>query len=276
MITLEPGRTSELSARVRRIIAPNPGVMTGPGTNTYLLGREQIAVVDPGPDDPAHLEAIIAEGAGRIRWIVVTHTHEDHSPAAAPLARATGAQLWGAAAPDDFYQDHSFVPDVPLAENVLLSSGEFTLRAIHTPGHVGNHYCLLLEEEGMLFTGDHIMNGSTVVIIPPSGDMKDYLDSLEKLKRYPLRHLAPGHGELMPEPVAAVDALIAHRLKREAKVAGALAASGGATLDELLPRAYDDVPVSLHPMARYSLLAHLLKLERDARATCRDERWASA
>ncbi|MBP8925593.1 MAG: MBL fold metallo-hydrolase [Pseudomonadales bacterium] len=276
MITLEPGRISELSPRVRRIIAPNPSVMTGPGTNTYLLGREQIAVIDPGPADAAHLDAIIAAGDGRIRWIVVTHTHEDHSPAAAPLARATGAELWGAAAPEDFYQDHSFVPDVPLAENMRLETAEFALRAIHTPGHVSNHYCLLLEEEGMLFTGDHIMNGSTVVIIPPSGDMKDYLDSLEKLKAYPLRQLAPGHGELMPEPVAAVDALITHRLKREAKVLASLATRGGGTLDELLPLAYDDVPVALHPMAKYSLWAHLLKLERESRAHCRDERWGGA
>ena len=276
MITLEPGRISELSARVRRIIAPNPGVMTGPGTNTYLLGHEQIAVIDPGPADAAHLDAIIAAGDGRIRWIVVTHTHEDHSPAAAPLARATGAELWGFAAPEDFYQDHSFVPDVPLAENTRLETAEFALRAIHTPGHVSNHYCLLLEEESMLFTGDHIMNGSTVVIIPPSGDMKDYLDSLEKLKAYPLRHLAPGHGELMPEPVAAVDALIAHRLKREAKVLASLATSGGGTLDELLPIAYDDVPVALHPMAKYSLWAHLLKLGRESRAHCRDEHGSGA
>jgi glyoxylase-like metal-dependent hydrolase (beta-lactamase superfamily II) len=248
--------------------------MTGPGTNTWLLGREQVAVIDPGPDDAAHLQAIVVAGEGRIRWIVVTHTHEDHSPAATPLARVTGAELWGAAAPDDFYQDHSFRPDVPLAEHVRLRTPEFTLRAIHTPGHVGNHYCLLLEEEGMLFTGDHIMNGSTVVIIPPSGDMADYLDSLAKLKNYPLRHLAPGHGELMPEPVAAIDALIAHRLKREAKVAATLAAAGG-TLDELVLRAYDDVPSALHAMAKYSLWAHLLKLQREARAACHDERWSS-
>lgn len=273
MITLEPGRLSELSTRVRRIIAPNPGPMTGPGTNSYLLGREQIAVIDPGPDDAAHLDAIIAAGEGRIRWIVVTHTHEDHSPAAVPLARATGAELWGAVAADDFYQDHSFIPDVALAEHSRLETAEFSLRAIYTPGHVGNHYCLLLEEEGMLFTGDHIMNGSTVVIIPPSGDMKDYLDSLEKLKACPLQSLAPGHGELMPEPFAAIDALIAHRLRREAKVAKVLAAGAG-TLDELVLRAYDDVPVAMHPMARYSLWAHLLKLEREARAQCSDGHWS--
>jgi glyoxylase-like metal-dependent hydrolase (beta-lactamase superfamily II) len=257
---------------VRRIIAPNPGVMTGPGTNTYLVGNDEIAVVDPGPDELSHIEAILREGAGRIRWIVVTHTHEDHSPAATPLARVTGAQLRGVAAPDDFYQDLIFTPDVALSDEPLLQTPEFSLRAVHTPGHACNHYCLLLEQEGMLFTGDHIMNGSTVVIIPPSGDMKDYLDSLEKLKSLPLRSLAPGHGELMPEPVAVVDGIIRHRLTREAKVARVLAEAGG-TLDELVERAYDDVPRAMFPMAKYSLWAHLLKLARDGRAVERDARW---
>lgn len=272
MITLEPGLTSQLSPRVRRIIAPNPSVMTGPGTNTYLVGNDEIAVVDPGPDEPSHIDAIVREGAGRIRWIVVTHTHEDHSPAATPLARATGAQLRGVAAPDDYYQDLLFTPDVSLAEEPLLATPEFSLRAVHTPGHACNHYCLLLEQEGMLFTGDHIMNGSTVVIIPPSGDMKDYLDSLEKLKTLPLRSLAPGHGELMPEPIAVVDGIIRHRLAREAKVARVLAEAGG-TLDELVERAYDDVPRAMFPMAKYSLWAHLLKLGREGRAVERDACW---
>ena len=272
MITLDPGKTSQLSPRVRRIIAPNPGVMTGPGTNTYLVGNDDIAVVDPGPDEPSHIDAILREGAGRIRWILVTHTHEDHSPAATPLARATGAELRGVAAPDDYYQDLLFKPDVRLSDEPLLATPEFRLRAVHTPGHACNHSCLLLEEEGMLFTGDHIMNGSTVVIIPPSGDMKDYLDSLEKLKSLPLRSLAPGHGELMPEPFAVVDGIIRHRLTREAKVARVLAEAGG-TLDELVERAYDDVPRAMFPMAKYSLWAHLLKLARDGRAVERAARW---
>lgn len=275
MITLEPGRTSELSGRVRRIVAPNPSVMTGPGTNTYLLGREQVAVIDPGPDERAHIEAILAEGAGRIRWILVTHTHEDHSPAAAALARETGAELWGQVAPEDeLYQDQTFRPDVPFTDGAVLATPEFRLRAIHTPGHAVNHYCVLLEEEGMLMTGDHIMNGSTVVIIPPGGDMKDYLDSLEKLKAYPLQHLAPGHGELMPAPVAVIDGIAAHRLQREAKVVRALAATGGGTLEELVLIAYDDVPTALHMMAKYSLWAHLIKLVREGRAVDRAGRWA--
>jgi glyoxylase-like metal-dependent hydrolase (beta-lactamase superfamily II) len=273
MITLEPGKTSELSARVRRIIAPNPSVMTGPGTNTYLVGREQVAVIDPGPDVRSHIDAILAQGAGRIRWILVTHTHEDHSPAAVALARETGAELWGRVASDELYQDQTFSPDVPFTDGAVLATPEFRLRAIHTPGHAENHFCVLLEEEGMLMTGDHIMNGSTVVIIPPGGDMKDYLDSLQKLKAFPLRHLAPGHGELMPEPVAVIDGIVAHRLQREAKVLRALAATGGGTLDELVLTAYDDVATALHIMAKYSLWAHLIKLARERRAEERGGRW---
>lgn len=273
MITLEPGKTSELSARVRRIVAPNPSVMTGPGTNTYLVGREQVAVIDPGPDERSHIDAILAQGAGRIGWILVTHTHEDHSPAAATLARETGAELWGQLASDDLYQDHTFRPDVPFTDGAVLATPEFRLRAIHTPGHATNHYCVLLEEEGMLMTGDHIMNGSTVVIIPPGGDMKDYLASLQMLKAFPLRQLAPGHGELMPEPLAVIDAILAHRLQRESKVLRALATTGGGTLDELVLHAYDDVPRALHMMAKYSLWAHLIKLARESRAAEGSGRW---
>ncbi len=263
MITLEPGRPSALSARVRRIVAPNPSVMTGPGTNTYLVGTRELAVIDPGPEDSSHIDAILAAGAGRIRWILVTHTHEDHSPAALRLAGETGAELRGVPAPaDDPYQDRSFRPDVAFSAEAVLATREFRLRAIHTPGHVANHYCVLLEDEGMLMTGDHIMNGSTVVIIPPSGDMQDYLGSLYRLRALPLRCFAPGHGELMAEPRGVIDAIVAHRLQREEKIVGVLAACAG-TLDELVPAAYDDVPDSMHPMAKYSLWAHLIKLERE-------------
>lgn len=275
MITLEPGKPSTLSARVRRIVAPNPSVMTGPGTNTYLVGTREIAVIDPGPEDSSHIDAILAAGAGRIRWILVTHTHEDHSPAALRLAGETGAELRGAPAPaDDPYQDHSFRPDVPFGAEPLLATREFRLRAIHTPGHVANHYCVLLEDEGMLMTGDHIMNGSTVVIIPPSGDMHDYLESLHRLRALLLHRFAPGHGELMPEPLAVIDAIVAHRLHREKKIAGVLAVRAG-TLDELVPAAYDDVPATMHLMAKYSLWAHLIKLGREGRAIECDGVWSA-
>jgi glyoxylase-like metal-dependent hydrolase (beta-lactamase superfamily II) len=256
-----------LSSRVRRLVAPNPGVMTGPGTNTYLLGTEDVAVLDPGPALPEHIDAILATGGDRIRWIVCTHTHPDHSPAAKAVAAATGAEVIGALPPDDMHQDTTFSPTIHLTHDHVLSTGEFTLRAVHTPGHVGNHYCFFLEEEGMMFAGDHIMNGSTVVIIPPSGDMKAYIESLRLLLDYPLRSIAPGHGDLIAEPAAAVDWLVEHRLMRERKVVDGLRQTGLATTDELVKVVYDDVDTSLHKMAILSLTAHLIKLEQEHRVT---------
>ena len=170
-----------LNSRVRRLVAPNPGVMTGPGTNTYLLGDDEVAVLDPGPAIPSHIEAILETAGDRIRWIVCTHTHPDHSPAWQAVAEATGAQVIGALPADDMFQDDTFKPHQELTHDEVLRTPEFTLRAVHTPGHVSNHFCFFLEEEQMLFAGDHIMNGSTVVIVPPSGDMKAYIESLQLL-----------------------------------------------------------------------------------------------
>ena len=262
----EHGVPVPLNGRVRRLVAPNPGVMTGPGTNTYLLGTEAVAVLDPGPAIPAHIDAILDTAGDRIRWIVCTHTHPDHSPAWQAVAAATGAVVIGASPPDDMHQDTTFRPTVELHHDYLLATAEFTLRAVHTPGHVGNHYCFFLEEEGMVFAGDHIMNGSTVVIIPPSGDMKAYIDSLRLLLDYPLRSIAPGHGDVMGEPAAAIAWLVEHRQMRERKVVAGLRATGRASLEELVKVVYDDVATSLHKMAVLSLSAHLIKLEREGRA----------
>jgi len=247
-------------------VAPNPGVMTGPGTNTYLLGTDEVAVLDPGPAIPAHIDAILETAGDRIRWIVCTHTHPDHSPASLAVAAATGAEVIGASPPDDMHQDATFRATIELQHDYVLSTAEFTLRAVHTPGHVGNHYCFFLEEEGMLFAGDHIMNGSTVVIIPPSGDMKAYIESLRLLLDYPLQSIAPGHGDVMREPAAAVEWLVEHRLMRERKVVDGLQTTGRATVDALVKVVYDDVDTSLHKMAMLSLSAHLIKLEREGRA----------
>lgn len=263
---IAPGIPVALNTRVRRITAPNPGVMTGPGTNTYLLGHEQVAVLDPGPLIDSHVEAILAAGAGKIRWIVATHTHPDHSPAWLPLQRATGAQVIGAKPWDDMYQDNTFEPDVEVQHDQLLETPEFSLRAIHTPGHVGNHFCFLLEQEGMLFTGDHIMQGSTVVIVPPSGDMKAYIDSLRLLHSYPLQSMAPGHGVVIADPEEAVNWLVAHRLKRESKVVEGLRSLALANLDELVLVVYDDVDPGIHHMAKLSLTAHLIKLQQEGTA----------
>ncbi|MDG1945955.1 MAG: MBL fold metallo-hydrolase [Halioglobus sp.] len=272
---LDPGIPFRLNSRVRRLIAPNPGVMTGPGTNSYLLGDDEVAVLDPGPALPEHIDAILDTAGDRIRWIVCTHTHPDHSPAWQAVAEATGAEVIGASPPDDMFQDETFKPTVEVQHDYVLSTPEFTLRAVHTPGHVGNHYCYFLEEEGMMFAGDHIMNGSTVVIIPPSGDMKAYIESLQLLLKYPLQFIAPGHGELMDQPKEAVDWLVSHRLGREQKVVEGLQKTGRVSLDELVKVVYDDVDSSLHKMARLSLSAHLIKLQHDHRARpyADDESW---
>ena len=257
------------------MVAPNAGVMTGPGTNTYLLGDDEVAVLDPGPALPEHIDAILDTAGDRIRWIVCTHTHPDHSPAWKAVAEATGAQVIGASPPDDMFQDATFKPTIELQHDYVLSTKEFTLRAVHTPGHVGNHYCFFLEEEGMMFAGDHIMNGSTVVIIPPSGNMKSYIESLQRLLDYPLQFIAPGHGDIMPEPKATVDWLVNHRLKREQKVIDSLRKTGRVPLDQLVKVVYDDVDTGLHKMAQLSLSAHLIKLreENRAREHAPDDTW---
>ncbi len=278
-----PGRVVRLSARVRRITAANAGPMTGPGTNTYLVGDGQTwTVIDPGPASEPHLQALlaalVAEG-GRVERILVTHTHRDHSPGATALAAATGAPVWGRLAAHAEWQDADFAPvhQPRHGERVAVGAGA-TLRVLHTPGHASNHLCYLLEEEQMLFTGDHVMQGSTVVINPPDGDMAAYLAALDALLDEPLRWLAPGHGFLVTEPHAVLRGLIAHRLRREAKVVTALPVAGGgpAGLDDLLPQVYADTPLALHALARRSLLAHLLKLQAEGRAITEGGAWRSA
>ena len=269
---LLPGRAVRLSPHIVRITAPNPGPMTGPGTNTYLVGAgDGWTAIDPGPLSAPHLQAILAALValpGRLIQVLVTHTHKDHSPGAAALSAATGAPVFGRTAAHPEWQDDSFAPQRELqdGERLPLADG-VTLRVIHTPGHASNHLCYLLEEERLLFTGDHVMQGSTVVINPPDGDMGAYLASLTMLLDVDLDWFAPGHGFLVADPHAVLRALVAHRLKREAKVVAALQSMGSATMEQLLPRVYDDVSAALHPMARRSLLAHLLKLQADGTAT---------
>jgi glyoxylase-like metal-dependent hydrolase (beta-lactamase superfamily II)/8-oxo-dGTP pyrophosphatase MutT (NUDIX family) len=278
---LRPGPAVRLSERILRVTAANPGPMTGPGTNSYLVGHAggPLTVIDPGPTDDAHTAALLAAAQGcgsRIERILVTHTHRDHSPGAAALAAATDAPVWGRVAAHDDWQDAAFAPQHAPAHDERIAVGAgCTLRTIHTPGHASNHLCWLLEEEQTLFTGDHVMQGSTVVINPPDGDMAAYLRSLHALLNEELHWLAPGHGFLVAEPHGVLRALIKHRHQREAKVADALAAAGSATLDELLPVVYADTPQALHPVARRSLLAHLIKLAADGRARADGARWVS-
>lgn len=275
-----PGRVVRLSPRVIRVTAPNAGMMTGPGTNSYLVGCPQAnrwTVIDPGPADPVHLQALQAAAPGPITQILVTHTHIDHSPGAALLSGMTGAPVAGRRPAYPQGQDATFAPQRELAGGEVLELGPTAaLRVLHTPGHASNHLCYLLETEKTLFTGDHVMQGSTVVINPPDGDMAVYLEALRGLLELDIEWLAPGHGFLVARPQEVVRALIKHRLAREARVVQALQAVPAGTmspLDDLLPGVYADVPPGLHPVARRSLLAHLLKLQGDGLAAAEGERW---
>lgn len=271
-----PGEVVRIHPRVRRLTAPNPGMMTGPGTNAYVIGdaNGDLAMIDPGPDMPEHIERLLTLVGKQLRWILVTHTHVDHAPAARAVSQATGAITHGfGKVPDDGRQDTLFKPDRALVNDDVVDCGSFKLRAIHTPGHASNHLCYLLEGSGLLFTGDHVMQGSTVVISPPDGDMYEYFASLNKLSGYDINAFAPGHGQVIETPREEVAKIIAHRLKREQLVVDALTAAKAATIDELVPVVYSDVSPKLHVPARRSLHAHLLKLSRDGRAAEVDTRW---
>jgi glyoxylase-like metal-dependent hydrolase (beta-lactamase superfamily II) len=268
---LLPDQPMRLDRYTTRILAPNPGFMTGPGTNCYLVGERDLIVIDPGPADPTHLAAIVEAGEGRIRWIVLTHTHRDHAPAAIALREATGAQIAGRAGWADSPTDTKVPFDRVLSDGDVVSGDGVELQVVHTPGHASNHLCYFLPATRMLFTGDHVIQGSTVVIAPPDGNMNAYLRSLQRAQSLDAAILAPGHGYLIGDPQAEISRLIAHRLTRESKVRAALKSAGGrATLESLLPKVYDDVPAAIHPVAARSLRGHLEKLMEDGEVTLAD------
>jgi glyoxylase-like metal-dependent hydrolase (beta-lactamase superfamily II) len=266
-----PGVVAQIGRHLRRLTAPNPSVMTGPGTNTYLVGEDVVAVVDPGPDDEGHLARIEEAAGGPIGYVLVTHTHPDHAPGAARLAARSGAELCGYDARDNF------IPGTELRDGDVVSLGPVRLKTVHTPGHASNHLCYLVEgndsghrngDRRLLLSGDHIMGGSTVVISPPDGDMAEYLTSLERLLLLdpPIDAIAPGHGPILDDPRAEIEALLAHRRAREQAVITALTQRGQATVDELVTDVYVDVDPAMYPVARRSMWAHLRKLGSEARA----------
>lgn len=272
-----------LLRNVLRLTAPNPGVMTGPGTNSYLVGEPATGytVIDPGPADPAHLKriwqaALWPDGTGgNIVRIVCTHSHPDHSPGAAPLQTLCNHRppILGLPSAPTARPGSTFMPDQALSHSELLTHKQqgletdslHKLMVVHTPGHAANHVCLLLIEDGVLFSGDHILNGSTTVIDPPDGNMAQYLDSLDTLHAlcttHHVTHILPAHGHAMPDALGAISHLKAHRLKREAKIAAVMAHNPAGTLEDWLPLAYDDVDARLWPVARRSLLAHVERIQ---------------
>jgi len=259
---MQPEQVVQISPLIRRITAGNGSVFTGPGTNTYLVGHEEVTVIDPGPAMEQHIEAILS-ASKNIKQILVTHTHPDHSPGVRLLKKELDIPAYGMLTNTSKNQDTSFNPERILEDEELFEEEEYTLEVVHTPGHASNHLCFILKEEKFIFTGDHIMNGSTVVIGPPDGNMKQYIESLEKLKNYEIEKIAPGHGEVLESPHQVADWIINHRLEREKKVFEALKKVTRGTPDTLVEKVYDDVDSSLFPIAKASLLAHLIKLEED-------------
>ncbi|MFM2253515.1 MAG: hypothetical protein RJB68_1852 [Pseudomonadota bacterium] len=279
-------RPTPLLRNVLRLTAPNPGVMTGPGTNSYLVGEPAtgFTVIDPGPADPDHLHrlwqaAAFEDGAGgNILRIVCTHSHPDHSPGAAPLQALCqgGPPILGLPSAPTARAASAFTPDRSLLNQELLAhmlpgldvesalKPVHTLQVIYTPGHAANHVCLLLEEDGLLFSGDHILNGSTTVIDPPDGNMHDYLQSLDALsaacEEHQVQFILPAHGHVMEAALDAIAHLKAHRLKREAKIAAVMQAHPHGSMDDWLPLAYDDVDPRIWPVAKRSLLAHVERI----------------
>lgn len=271
-IDIEYGRCDQVSPLIRRVTANNPGPFTFKGTGTYIVGQGEVAVIDPGPDDPAHLEAILAAVAGeRVTHIVITHHHSDHSPLAAPLKARTGAVIYGCAVAShdtddggvkmEAGHDLSFQPDVSLCGGGSISGPGWTLEAIPTPGHTSNHLCFALPEENACFSGDHIMGWSTTVITPPDGDMTDYLESLETIRTRGFDVLWPTHGPPIREVDAFIRAYAEHRQERLDQITDALKA-GPARINELVPRLYADVDSRLHPAAARSMLGGMIHLVR--------------
>ena len=280
-ITFDYGAADQVSSRIRRVIAKNPGPFTYTGTGTYIVGRGEVAVIDPGPRDTTHILALMDALEGEtVSHILITHTHLDHSPAAAVLKGLTGAQTFGFGPHGTGRQadgivveeggDMDFKPDVKLVGGDTLRGNDWSLEAIYTPGHTSNHLCFALAEERAVFTGDHVMGWSTSVIAPPDGDMRAYLESLDLLLKREDRVYWPTHGPCIETPRDFVSSLIAHRQQREQSILNTLQ-GGASTIKEIVPLVYTNLDPGLHMAAGLSVLAHLIHLHDQNRVTSDSE-----
>lgn len=274
-MTFEYGVPQQVSPLIRRVVASNPGPFTYLGTGVYIVGRGHVAVIDPGPDQPGHLDVLLEAVKGEtVTHIFVTHGHMDHSPAARPLAEATGARIYACGMPVkptesevrmEAGDDLGFRPDVAIEDGQRFHGDGWSIEAVFTPGHTSHHVAYALLDENALFTGDHIMGWSTTVISPPDGDMTAYLESLRKVRDRGFAALWPTHGPPVTNDVSGfVQAYIDHRLAREAQIVAQLQ-QGRATIREMVPFMYADVDKRLHPAACHSVLAHMIHLVRTGR-----------
>lgn len=277
-----PGVPEQLEPLVARLLAPNPSAFTNTGTQVHLVGTTDLAVIDPGPDGPEHIEAIVRALAGRpLRAILVTHTHRDHSPGARPLAAATGAPIVGCAPlalddegiRSDAAFDRAYAPDRVLAEGESVAGDGWTLTALATPGHTSNHLAFALPESRALFTGDHVMGWSTSIVSPPDGDMAAYMASLDKLLQRDDRIYYPAHGEPVVNPQRLVRGMLGHRKQREGQILRLLRA-GPATIPAMVERMYVGIDPRLFPAAERSVLAHLIDLAQRGEVVADGEVWS--
>lgn len=265
----------EIAPAIQRVTASNAGPMTGPGTNTYIIGHDPAIVVDPAIDDPAHFDAV-ETAAGRVAAIWLTHRHPDHAGGAAAFAQRTGAPLraWPQTQLGRF--DIDIAIDQPLADGERVEWGPVTLQAIHTPGHAADHLCFVLEPAQIVLAGDLMMTDSSVVILPPEGRMTDYLNSLRTLRALPLAGIAPAHGELMTQPTKAIDSVINHRIRREAEVLGCLSPYEPQSVAAITKQLYPELSGDLRQAAGAQVWAHLIRLDELSRAHSDDAGWYAA
>ena len=274
----EYGRCDRLSALIRRVVAPNPGPFTYTGTGVYIIGHDEVAVIDPGPVHPDHIAALDAALEGeRVTHVFVTHHHLDHSPLAHPLAEKHGAKVYGFGPPDtapvggevrlEAGDDSGFRPDVQVRDGEVFQGSGWTVEALHTPGHTSNHVCYALLEENTLFAGDHVMAWSTSVISPPDGHMGDYLRELARIRDRDFDILWPTHGPAVTEPRTFIQAYIDHRMAREAQILEQIRA-GRHQVRDMVAAMYADVDKRLHPAAAHSVLAHLIHMVETGRVSC--------